>query len=121
MLLGTPVLTGLFSPKLRSDWDAKMLTDETKHNIQREYFTALVKASDEATNRLIDSGISEADAYNVLLQWDLMGVALLVHVLDEVKGDSTSIGKPAIEHLKTLIDQDELDWPEGLPKRQVVL
>jgi ABC-type transporter Mla MlaB component len=98
-----------------------MLTDETKHNIQRDYFTALVKASDEAADRLIDAGISEADAYNVLLQWDVMGVALLVHVLDTAMGDSTSIGKQTIEHLKTLIDQDELDWPEGLPKRQVVL
>lgn len=98
-----------------------MLTDETKHNIQCDYFTALVKASDEAADRLIDAGISEADAYNVLLQWDVMGVALLVHVLDKAKGNSTSIGKPTIEHLKTLIDQDELDWPEGLPKRQVVL
>ena len=70
-----------------------MLDDQNKRDIQRDYFAALVKASDEAADRLIDSGISEADAYSVLLQWDVMGVALLVHILDEAQGESTSIGK----------------------------
>lgn len=98
-----------------------MLDERGKTDIKSEYFNALVKASDVAANKLMDAGVPELEAYEQLLEWDIMSVASLVHVIARFKGNATLVGRHAEESLAALIEQEALEPHEGLPKRHVII
>ena len=98
-----------------------MLDEQGKTEIKREYFDALVGASDVAANKLMDGGVPELEAYEQLLEWDIMSVASLVHVIARFKGNAKLVGRHAEESLAALIEQEALDPHQGHPKRHVII
>ena len=98
-----------------------MLDELVIAEIKRQYFDALVEASDVAANELMDGGVPELEAYEQILEWDIMSVASLVQVIARFKGSARLVGRHAEETLAALIEQEALDPHEGLPKRHVII
>ena len=86
-----------------------MLDSKTRDAVQRDYVYALVKASDDAADRLIDVGVKEADAYALLLEWNVSSLASLVQALGKNEEEMRAIRDQAIEHLSQLIDRKEAE------------